>query len=113
MLTLCFQVDLNNELQRLYSGLLQPFIDVYVTTAQNLHRLEDRQVHYFADFLLIVFDYIFTGSIMLECRGDQTFNMKTIKSVIFILKNLMLQNKRDKKFLILFLNRYSMLPKRV
>lgn len=39
------KVNGDHELQRLYSVLLQPFIDVYVTTALNLHRLEDRQVN--------------------------------------------------------------------
>ncbi|XP_054258874.1 glycerol-3-phosphate acyltransferase 1, mitochondrial isoform X3 [Macrosteles quadrilineatus] len=39
-----YKVNLDNESQRLYSTMLQPFIDVYTTTVLNLHRLEDRQV---------------------------------------------------------------------
>ncbi|XP_046667769.1 glycerol-3-phosphate acyltransferase 1, mitochondrial isoform X4 [Homalodisca vitripennis] len=39
-----YKVNTDNDLQRLYSVMLQPFIDVYTTTVQNLHRLENRQV---------------------------------------------------------------------
>jgi len=39
-----YKVNLENEIQRLYSVMLKPFLDVYTTTVLNLHRLEDRQV---------------------------------------------------------------------